>query len=216
MANEADVWTLSTADADLGLYETYLDEFERARQQRYLRSQDQLLFVAAHGFLREILGRYLEIAPGSVAFSIGRHGKPVVEGIEFNMSHTKGLVGVVVSESHPCGIDVESLDSVDDVGLVARTSMTTYEQADISKHAEPERRFYEHWTLKEAYIKARGAGLALPLDRFGFEIDLEPILRVEPPIVDDPSTWTFEMYRASRDHQLAVAVRGALVRIRRL
>ena len=206
MDNGVDVWTLFASDADLALYETYLDEAERERRQRYLRVEDQSLFVVAHGFLREVLSRYMEIAPTGIAFSTGDHGKPMVQGIEFNMSHTKGLVGVVVSESRPCGIDVESLDSVDDVELVARTSMAAYEQIDIAEHADPVRRFYEHWTLKEAYLKARGAGLRLPLDRFGFEIDPEPVLRVEAPIVDNPAAWTFEIDRPSSKHQMALAI----------
>ena len=96
----ADVWTLSTSDADTTVYETYLDPVENTRWRRLLRSEDRDLFLLSHGFLREVLAGYLEVAPAAVAFSVGEHGKPAVEGLEFNMSHTQGLVGVVVDRSH--------------------------------------------------------------------------------------------------------------------
>lgn len=206
MADGADVWTLLTSDADSRGYETYLDPIENNRWRRLLRSEDRDLFVLSHGFLRQVLAGYLDVSPADVAFTVGEYGKPAVEGLEFNMSHTHGLIGVVVTEDTACGIDVESLNSVDDIELVASTSMTAYEQTDIAIHDDPAHRFYRHWTLKEAYLKARGAGLRLPLDRFGFVLEPEPCLRVEPPIEDDPSGWTFHESQPSGDHHLAVAI----------
>lgn len=214
LSSEAHVWTLAP-DAVPDRYETWLSAKERARWDRYLRAEDQHLFLAAHGFCREVLSEYAEIAPEDWEFAVGDHGKPEIENypaLRFNLSHTggpagtAGLVTVVVTKDNPVGIDVESLDSADDLAALARTSMSSYEREDIANHPDPRRRFYEHWTLKEAYLKARGAGLSLPLLSFGFVFEPEPRLIVEEPIRDDAGAWHCETVELQSGHQMSLAI----------
>lgn len=83
-------------------------------------------------------------------------------------------VAVAVTVDVACGLDVESLDSVDDPLLIAATAMSAYERGDLANQPDPRHRFLEYWTHEEAYLKARGAFLRLTLDRFGFVFDPEP------------------------------------------
>lgn len=217
LETEAHVWTLVPDDVP-NQYEGWLSADERVRRSRYLRSEDQRLFLAAHGFCRQVLSEYAELAPAMWEFATGAHGKPAIVNhsrLSFNLSHTggprgtPGLVAIVVTQDNGVGIDVESLDSADDLGVLGRTSMSSYELDDIVRHSDSRRRFYEHWTLKEAYLKARGAGLSLPLDRFGFVFDPGPRLIVEEPIDDEPSAWHFETAELSPDHQISLAITKA-------
>lgn len=222
LSGVAHVWTLDPDRPDVAARARYgasLSDDELIRRRRYLRARDRDLFLVSHGFLREVLSRYVGLAPRDWRFDVAAFGKPSVanrEGrrIQFNLSHTAGrsagggLVGVVVTADVPCGIDVERLDSVSDPLVVATTAMSVYERADLVSRPDPRRRFCEYWTLKEAYLKARGAGMRLPLDRFGFVFDPHPRLRVEPPIVDDPGSWQFVVHQPADHLQLAVAVRG--------
>ena len=214
------VWTLAPHCLDTATkarYEVSLSDDEMARWQRYLRARDRDLFVAARGFLRQVLSQYVEVPAAAWRFDISESGKPSIanpEGrrLQFNLSHTAGtepdgrLVAVVVTADVACGIDVESLDSVDDPLLVAAAAMSAYERADLANQPDPRRRFFEYWTLKEAYLKARGAGLRLPLDRFGFVFDPDPRLCVEPPIEDDPLSWQFAMHQPDGRLIMAIAV----------
>ncbi len=215
LRDEAHVWTL-VPDGMNDRFENWLSPVERKRWQRFVRSADRDLFLAAHGFCRQVLSEYADLAPTAWEFEIGEHGKPRIANnvaLEFNLSHTsgpvgtRGLVGVVVTGDTTCGIDVESLDSADNIELLTKTSMAAYERIDIGQHADPRKRFYQHWTLKESYLKARGAGLSFPLDRFGFVLDPLPSLTVEPPIIDDVSLWQFLTVDTSDTTILSVALK---------
>ena len=214
LATEAHVWTL-VPDQLPETYEGWLSADERVRWSRYLRAEDQRLFLAAHGFCRQVLSEYVGFAPAEWEFVIGTHGKPSifnVPSLRFNLSHTggpmgtAGLVAVVVTQDNEVGIDVESLDSADDLSALAQTSMAGHEREDIANHPDQRRRFYQHWTMKEAYLKARGVGMSLPLDRFGFAFDPEPRLIVKDPLADDKAAWHFETYELSSGHQLSLAI----------
>jgi len=214
------VWTLAPHALDMATrarYEVSLSDDEMARWQRYLRARDRDLFVAARGFLRQVLSQYVEVPAAAWRFDISEFGKPSIvnpEGrrLQFNLSHTAGtepnggLVAVAVTADVACGIDAESVDSVDNPLLIAATAMSAYERADLANQPDPRRRFFEYWTLKEAYLKARGAGLRLPLDRFGFVFDPDPRLCVEPPIEDDPLSWQFAMHQSDGSLIMAIAV----------
>jgi len=72
-------------------------------------------------------------------------------------------------------------------------------------------RFFEYWTLKESYIKARGMGLSLPLAQFGFDLGQPRSVRIgfRPPLIDDPARWIFWLWRARGDHYVAICAEHA-------
>jgi len=131
-------------------------------------------FVVARATLRTILGRYLGTAPQEVALACNRHGKPLLDRrvhateLQFNVSHSADLAVLAVTEGREVGIDVEALREVCDADRIAARHFDAAEQATYLALPAPLRRegFFVRWTLKEAYIKARGMGLAIPLSSF--------------------------------------------------
>ena len=165
------------------LYEL-LGEEERIRASRFAFEEDRRRYVHAHGLLRMLLGRYLDRSPASIQFMIGRHGKPCLrsenETMHFNLSHARALVLCAFARDREVGVDVEWRDRELSWRDVASYTCSKREQAILASmngSAQVDT-FYSWWTLKEAYVKAVGAGLTLPLNR----IDVAG--RCEWPVVD--------------------------------
>jgi 4'-phosphopantetheinyl transferase len=155
------------------------DEQTRAAQFRFER--DHLRFIAARGILRSLLGGYLDADPRSLRFTYNAYGKPALApssherpALLFNLAHSQSLALFAFALDREIGIDVEYMKSDIDCEQVARHSFSTNEQA-VLLALPPEERiqsFYRCWTRKEAYIKARGLGVSLPLD--SFDVSLKP------------------------------------------
>lgn len=196
-----------------------LDASETARWQRYHFERDRHLFLVAHGLLRHTLSRYADVPPERWRFTLGAHGRPelaepppgsdVPSDLRFNLSHTQGLVAVLVNRGLDCGVDVEVVGREVDVPSLARHSFHAVECADVMAQAPSERqaRFFAYWTLKEAYIKARGMGLALPLGAFAMRLGESVSVAFEPPLEDDAAHWQFQLLRPTAQHQLALAIK---------
>jgi 4'-phosphopantetheinyl transferase len=152
------------------------DELERA--ERYNFRTDRNRFVVARGLLRDILSHYLGVGAGQVRFCYGSHGKPrlapELDGgrLRFNMAHSDGLALIAVARDREIGIDVERVRLDPANQEIAERFFSPGEIAAL--HGLPAgiqlRAFFTCWTRKEAYLKARGKGLALPLDQFGVSL----------------------------------------------
>jgi 4'-phosphopantetheinyl transferase len=177
---EIHVWTarLDVDDETLDRLKPTLaaDELERARRFYFVR--DYRRFVVGRGVLRDLLGRYMRAAPRSLEFSYNEFGKPslmTVDGaLHFNLSHSGELAVFAVTRGREVGVDVEEF-------APARADMSIAENffsADEIRrlHALPRslrtQGFFNCWTRKEAYIKARGMGLSIALD--SFDVSLAP------------------------------------------
>jgi len=205
-------------EAELSHYRSWLSDDERARADRYLDAADRHLFLVAHALLRSTLSRYSDCPPQGWRFATAEHGRPgmvnQVAGpgrVGFSLSHTRGMVACLVSEEIDCGVDVEGIGRVGDPRALAKRYFSQGECGDLDRLSDQDvdARFVEYWTLKEAYLKARGLGLELPLDRFSFVLGRgAPIAaRFEPPIVDVAAAWQFDQWRPGREHVLAIAAR---------
>jgi 4'-phosphopantetheinyl transferase len=179
MDDEVHVWQAATAERDVAAYEPVLSPAERVRMRRLRSAADRRCFAVAHGLLRTALTRCLpDVPPPAWRFRTGRYGRPEIggpaagEGMRFNLSHTGGLVAVVVARGVDCGVDVETAGRTADVLRVARGVLAPEELTDLLALAPAGRRlgFLRYWTLKEAYAKARGLGLRLPFDRIRFDL----------------------------------------------
>ncbi len=173
MQNETHVWY-----ADLGIDEAaagrligLLDDAERIRAQRFAFPYLRTRFVAAHVFARQVLGKYLDISPERVRYDYAPRGKPHLLNageIRFNLSHSADLAGIAIVESREVGIDIEEIHELSDMLDMARRFFAPAE-VDWLLAFPPEGRtmaFFQCWTAKEAYLKARGDGLSFPLDQF--------------------------------------------------
>ena len=171
------------------------DEQERARRFRFER--DRRWFEVGRGLLRIFLAEYLGGSPEAIAFDYGRNGKPVLKegGISFNLTHSDDLALFAFASSGSIGIDVERIRPMPEALRLASRFFSESERRTIEALPEADRLlgFFTCWTRKEAYIKAIGAGLSLPLD--GFDVTAVPgsepkLLRIDGD-PNGPDRWSF-------------------------
>jgi len=190
------------------------DELERAARFHFPVHRNR--YIAGRSQLRKTLGSYLQVAPASVDFAYSEFGKPAIpmaqnpEAIAFNVSHSEDLWVLAVSRVQPLGIDVERIRSDFGGEEVAQANFAPGEfhellslPADIRPQA-----FFNCWTRKEAYVKALGAGLQIPLD--SFEVSLRP--GDAPRFLRGAGTgWNLLSFVAAEGFQGAVAYHGVEV-----
>ncbi len=174
-----------------------LDDAERARHGRFLPAEKRHEFLVTRVLVRTVLGEALGVDPRAVSFTLNRWGRPELSppgGVRFNVTHTAGLVMVIVSEEYEVGVDTERLSRAPALLGLAPTVFAPRELRDLgalSPDLQPDRAV-TLWTLKESYIKARGMGMALALDGFAFRFDATGVeLEVDPGLHDDGSRWQF-------------------------
>mgnify|MGYP000063991965 CR=1 FL=1 len=215
---QVDVWLVASdaIDADqLRGYETLMDAKERERWQRFLMPKSRLIHLVARALLRTTLSRYADVEPTHWRFEANDYGRPSIAAPEidrdlrFNLSHTDGLVVLAIAEGCEIGIDVETLDRQFDTAQIAPTVFEASELNAFQSAPEHQRcdLFFAFWTLKEAYIKARGMGASLPLDGFAFDLSpAHPRISFNDRCPDDASRWQFRRFNATPEHVIAVAV----------
>lgn len=211
-------------------YRALLSPDEHARMARLVFERDRRRFLLTRALVRTMLSRYAPVRPAEWTFIANTHGRPEildrpagVPDLRFNLSHTDGLIACAVTIGREVGVDVEHIGRrvVHDVAgrFFAPSEVTALKALP---EAEQHRVFFDYWTLKEAYIKARGFGLALPLADFAFTLDppRPPAIAFEPTLDDDPTTWQFAQDWPTPVHRLGLAVRRTgrdlPVRIRRV
>jgi 4'-phosphopantetheinyl transferase len=210
------VWWLSTDgfdDACLERLRAILDQTEQVRARRFVSEQDRREFVVCHALLRIMLSRIACRPPYEWTFSLGPNGKPSVAvehglpDLQFNITHTRGVVAAGVAWHHPIGVDVQIFESCSDQLDLAKRFFAGAEAELIGMASEFDRPrvFAQLWTLKEAYIKATGVGLSAPLDSFAFALD-PPRVQFRPESSDIPATWQFASSVITDLHVLSVAL----------
>jgi 4'-phosphopantetheinyl transferase len=221
--DEAHVWYLFTGGLEPETVDKcgeLLSADERARAGRFTAPGKREEFQVARALLRAALSACAPaVRPEAWVFGAGAHGKPELAGPEgaprpaFNVSHCAGLVACAVTTWPEIGVDAEYRGRRTDLDQVAQGVFSPAELEDFRGQpsgAERRRRFFEYWTLKEAYIKARGGGLSIPLDRF----TIQPAVRERIGVAFDPSfgdtagLWSFRLFEPGPGHQLALAVRA--------
>jgi 4'-phosphopantetheinyl transferase len=181
-AGEVHVWrvTLEMDPAALDKLQQALAPEEKSRAGQFHFPRDRAHFVAARGALRDILARYLDRDPAGLQFSYGPSGKPTLapgpeaRWLHFNLSHSHGLALYGLTRSGEIGIDLERIAAEVARERVAERFFSPQEVAELRAlpaHLQP-RGFFNCWTRKEAYVKARGDGLRIPLD--SFDVSLIP------------------------------------------
>ena len=178
--NAVHVWqtSLHISAARRDQFYTTLTPDERARADRFRFPEHRERFIAAHGALRDILSRYLDLYADQFTFSTTPHGKPALAApehawLQFNLSHSGDLALIAVTRDRPVGIDVEQMIPPDNFPRLVEQFFSPNENAAF--HALPESKraaaFFAGWTRKEAYVKALGTGVSLPLDQFDVTMD---------------------------------------------
>jgi len=213
-----DVWLVDDESTDPRLHDEYrrlLTPEERAQERRFHFARDQRRYLVTRALVRTVLSRYLDVEPADWRFAPDHYGRPWIvngghehRGLCFNISHTQGLIAVGITWQRELGVDVEHLRARQVSLEIADRFFAGSEAAELAT-LPPERqqeRFFEYWTFKEAYIKARGAGLSIPLEQFSFDYPHERAVRIaiQPQLRDDAGRWHFWQLRPTADHLLAV------------
>lgn len=192
-------------------YHGLLSDEERERQQRFYFGIDRHCYLVARALVRTVLSRYEPITPRDWQFTTNAYGRPEIAAIHgeaarlrFNISHTNSLILMGVAYQRRLGVDVEN-DRLREAPLEAAQKFFA-EREILDLYALPpmkrKERFFAYWTLKESYIKARGMGLSLPLDRFCFHFPSDEHVRlsVDESLADSASMWWIWQFRPLDDH----------------
>lgn len=203
-----------------------LDDAERARAARFYYERHRRRFVAARAILRRLLGRYLGVAPGDVAFAYGEHGKPALptttagaapHPLRFNLSHCADRALLAFAVGRDVGVDLERPRPRLDTAAAAERWFSPRESDELRalplpRHADA---FAAGWARKEAYLKGRASGLARSLTTFSVSLAAAdgPVSLVDP----DGDGWVVCALAPGDGYAGALAVeRGAGVTVRRL
>jgi 4'-phosphopantetheinyl transferase len=206
-----------------GLWHT-LSQDEQVRAGRFRARRDRERYIVAHGLLRAILGLYLKTRPEQIGLRSGPFGKPALcpeqsgAALRFNLSKSHGLSLFAFARGRELGVDLERIRPRLADGQVAGRFFSPREAAllqALPKEAQAEA-FFNCWTRKEAYIKAKGAGLSLPLDQF--EVSLTPggpaallSARWDP---QEAARWSLRALTPASGYAAALAVEGHSWRLR--
>ncbi len=192
-SSATDVWMARLDTVNTAQSEQIISDDERARAARFRFETDRKRFIAARAFLRIILGKYLQINPRQICFQYNKYGKPSIgseprPAIKFNLSHSDDLALFAVNETKEIGVDIERIKSSFVDEAMASQCLTGREIEHFQTLSETAREiyFFDCWTRKEAYLKARGNGFSLPPNQ------------IETSLLSELSTSYFENDTESR------------------
>lgn len=216
-SSQVDVWRVHLVS--ISPDESVLSADERQRAVKFHFDKDRSRYIVSHASLRGILARYLQRAPEELSFSVNEYGKPFLPDreLEFNLSHSGDYALIAVTRGRNIGVDVEQIREVE-IEELARRNFSPREVSELMALL-PEQRlngFFNCWTRKEAYIKARGLGLSIPLD--SFIVSLAPnepaILRATLPDAMDAVWWSLRSLEVASNYAAALVVKGDGMEIR--
>lgn len=218
IANQVHVWR-AAIDQSLNRIDSLqklLSEEEQKRAQRFVFQKDRNRFILARGLLRTLLGRYLEIGPEKVNFIYNSFGKPdlaeIKTEIRFNLSHSRNIILLAFTRNRHVGVDVEYIREDFAEMPIAERFFAPQEVAELQSLPDDQRTlaFFNCWTRKEAYIKAVGKGLSIPLDEFRVSLrpDQPAALLFNKKDNAETSRWRMETLDPGPDYVGAVAVDG--------
>ncbi len=219
LSREAHVWfTVPEAMRDpatLADCRAVLCEQERERYARFHFPADRHRFLVSHALVRRVLSHYLDLPPADWTFLNTGHGRPEISnpglpGLRFILTHTDGLAACIVTLENECGIDAEKITSRQNPAGVARRMFSTAESEQVQRLSGREQLecFFRGWTLREAYVKARGIGISFPTRKLHFVIDeLENIqVQFADGIDDTGLRWQFQLLYPTPQHIAALAL----------
>lgn len=204
---------LTASEPEVNVGYGLLSNEEKETAMRFRINRPGTDFILTRSTLRLLLAHYLDTSPQQVCFQYGAQGKPVLAGeseLYFNVSHTEGLALMAFAQRRAIGVDVENLGRRTEVQRLANRFFSEREQQALKQLCGDELQvaFFRCWTRKEAYIKAKGDGLSLPLDQFDVSItagNRDALLATRP----DPSEaarWTIRDVAVGAGYAAAVAV----------
>ena len=223
LEQEAHIWLTRpeeiTAADQLQEYLSLLSVREIERYQQFRFDEDRHRYLVSHALVRSALSAYVDVGPASWQFSSNAYGRPEISGpdiapsLRFNLTHTAGLVACIVTLQLDCGIDAEKVSARGNLTGVAEKLFAASEQQALKGLAGEAllEGFFSYWTLREAYCKALGVGIAHSKRNYRFlrESNGQWTIDIDAPSGDAMSSWQFALMKPTTEHLLAVAMRTA-------
>lgn len=226
MSDSVQVWQIplrvdeSRSRHLLSAYRQCLSSDEKDKADRFRFSDDRRRFIMARGTLRHLLARELNQSPAQVTFCYGTYGKPSVSTLEkplsqtrsgrdgsfhFNLSHSGEIALCALGHRRAVGIDIEQVRILQRLdGMIQRTLVAS-EQQQVRAQTDPARTFLQHWTCKEAYLKAIGLGLTQPMQTVEVQVDPPRLLQVPEHCAEG---WHLHLIDLPQGYVGALAVEG--------
>lgn len=209
------IWAL---DLELAMGTAGLDQVlsadERNRAARFVFTKDRSQYVTTRAILRVLLGAYAGCAPADITFSYGPYGKPELEGptkdkLRFNVSHSHSAALLAFTLNRRVGVDIEYRKKDLDIDGLAPSVLSPEEEGKLEILTLEGRisAFYSYWTCKEAYVKAQGQGISLPLNRIIVkDVDSGKCHPISGPLTQE--LWVVRKITVQRNYAAAVAAEG--------
>ena len=219
-STQVHLWLAFSEEAqDAALHERYralMTPEERARGDRFHFDRDRQRYRITRALVRSVLSRYAPVAPTEWRFEATSYGRPLIvnphadaQSLSFNLTHTSDLIVLAVTRGRAVGVDTENISRGAMLDVAHRFfAPSECETLVALPAAEQATRFFELWTLKESYIKARGMGLSIGLDRFAFDLRSPGwvSLSTQPDLQDPPERWALRHLWATPQHPVALCI----------
>jgi 4'-phosphopantetheinyl transferase len=196
-------------------YRSLLNSAEKEQQARFYFAKDRLRYLITRALVRTVMSRYVPIDPRDWVFSTNAYGCPEIANaqgreafLSFNISHTESLIVLGVTTHRALGVDVENFRAREVSIEIADRYFAPAEVAALNNvpPQQQQYRFFEYWTFKESYIKARRMGLSLPLDKFSFHYPHDRALEIaiDAELADDAARWQFWQFQPRPEYLVAI------------
>jgi 4'-phosphopantetheinyl transferase len=199
-------------------WRTLLSQDETTRADRFKFASDRQNFTATRALLRILLGSYVRRNPQQLSFTYGQNGKPSLDPgrgaaeMQFSVSHSGARALIAIARGRPLGVDIEQIRENVDCESLTQRYFSPCEQDALSAVEASEfcRAFFRCWTRKESYIKARGAGLALPLRDFDVSVSQaeKNLLLATRPDANEAARWSICAIEAGEGYEAALCGKG--------
>ena len=207
-------WPLDVSALEVADLKKVLSPDEMERAERYRFDQHRNEFILTRAVLRMVLASYTAQSPESLSFDYSAQGKPALKNgppdLRFNLSHTEGLAVLALVREREIGVDAEKIRAQPDAQKLAKRFFSAREQLFLGKLSgdELQRAFFRCWTRKEAYIKAKGEGLSIPLHAFdvSLEEDQPAALVGTRPDPTEAGRWTLYDLSVGQGYAAALTV----------
>lgn len=218
--SEVHVWHLAASEQqrDLLKYTNCLSAREKDRSNRLKLKKDHLSYVTRHVFLRKVLACYLAIDCNEIKFTENEYGKPLIDNsvnsqaLQFSLSKSNDHVLLAIAQNQLIGCDIEHRSEILDYTAIISNFFSAQEIKFILHNSDQRTSFFDYWAAKEAYIKARGEGLSLPLDQFTLHIDNNgDVCMLENHVAPgDVEKWHTRRLKVAAGFSAAISIAGKI------